>query len=176
MIMIWINYKPRVNNCIELSILPSYCILQDMILSPESNITEHSMCTFCRIVSGELPSGEITRTQNLIAFTSLEGGYPLVATLEHVVNMLDPNFTEEVAAEFGVMTSKLARVVAKTDDVTGVTILVNNGKNAGQEINHFHGHIVPRLERDGLIIARRANRTLIAEREERAKRYKLAFI
>lgn len=145
-----------------------------MSIDSEVNLNkDHSKCVFCRIVSKEIPSGEIARTENLIVITALDGGYPLVATVRHIDNMLDPEYTDDLAAEFGVMTRRLARVVVEADDVKGVTVLVNNGRNSGQEINHLHGHIIPRGERDGLIVAKRGLRMTLKRRIERAQRYEM---
>jgi histidine triad (HIT) family protein len=45
---------------------------------------------------------------------------------------------------------KLSKEIVETHRATGVNLLNASGKDAQQSVFHFHLHIVPRYENDGL--------------------------
>ncbi|MEK6964073.1 MAG: HIT family protein, partial [Nanoarchaeota archaeon] len=46
---------------------------------------------------------------------------------------------------------KLSSAVKKGAKADGFIISMNNGRDAGQEIDHAHFHILPRFKGDGLV-------------------------
>lgn len=106
---------------------------------------EHKECVFCSIRRGEVKSFKIAESDDALAFMSLEG-HPLVAPKAHVNENLEENI-EGVTAAFK-LASELVPFVKKAYLATGVNIVANIGLSAGQEVAHFHVHIVPRRDGD----------------------------
>ncbi|MEF8840130.1 MAG: HIT family protein [Haloarculaceae archaeon] len=107
-------------------------------------------CLFCRIVAGEIPSRTVHEDEDTFAFLDvnpLARGHTLVVPKAHHSRVSDlPDDT--AAAVFAAM-SELAPAVERAVDADGMTVAVNDGEAAGQEIPHVHGHLVPRFEGDG---------------------------
>ena len=104
-------------------------------------------CIFCKIVSGEIPTKIIAKTENSIAFLDafpLTKGHTLVIPKKHheKIQNLSP---EENTDLF----SLVHEMVSNVDTITGSTLVaIHNGKDAGQEIPHVHVHLVPRSKND----------------------------
>lgn len=107
-------------------------------------------CTFCEIVQGKLPVSKIHETDKTIVFASLTG-YPLIAPKEHVDSVFDERLDKEVVHELAEMEVKVARAVRSAFQVDAVNIISANGKDAGQQVNHYHIHIMPRTANDNQI-------------------------
>ena len=110
-----------------------------------------SSCIFCRIAAGEIPARVVYKGDGVLAFLDvapLASGHVLVIPKSHYVT-LDEMSPDDIAAVANVM-PRLMGAVRKLDGVTGVNILQNNGRSAGQVVDHVHFHLIPRTEGDGL--------------------------
>ena len=109
-------------------------------------------CIFCRIVKGEIPCSKIYENEKVIAFLDIapvNKGHALVVPKEHYKDLLEvPN---EVMGEITKAAKKVAKAAVKAVGADGFNIGQNNGKAAGQVVTHFHLHIIPRFENDGLV-------------------------
>lgn len=110
-----------------------------------------SDCIFCKIIAGEIPCFKIYEDENFLAILDRfpsAGGHALVIPKRHAADMFELNETESA----GIL--PLAKLVAEkiraTLAIDGINIVQNNGRAAGQEIFHYHMHIVPRRAGDGL--------------------------
>ncbi|MCL1907576.1 MAG: HIT domain-containing protein [Propionibacteriaceae bacterium] len=101
-------------------------------------------CLFCRIVAGEIPSRVIYSDDTAIAFLDIapyHRGHSLVIPRRHIESgTMDPASWNEVAEGITTVSTLLKEKLG----ATGVNILSNAGAVAGQEIFHFHVHILPR--------------------------------
>ena len=82
----------------------------------------------------------------LIAITGasgLEYGRRLIEVLKKIKKLHISVVVSEGA-------KKVAKAVVKATGADGFNIGQNNGKAAGQAVMHFHLHIIPRFEGDGL--------------------------
>ena len=112
------------------------------------------MCVFCEIVKGNIPSKKIYEDDNTIAILDLSQetyGHTLIIPKKHSSNLL------EIDDESYIIAMKVAKKVASAikksfDDVLGFNLLNNCGEDAGQTVNHFHIHIIPRYKNDGIKI------------------------
>lgn len=108
-------------------------------------------CVFCKIVAGEIPSHKVYEDADCVAFLDvgpLAEGHLLVIPKSHAVT-LDDMSDDEVAA----VTRHLPRLGRAATGAVGVeayNVLQNNGRPAGQAVDHVHFHIIPRRESDGL--------------------------
>ena len=86
------------------------------------------MCIFCMIANGEIPSNKIYEDESVIAFLDINPtsyGHTLVVPKEHCDSFLDcPDETRN----------------------HGINILSNVHEAAGQSVNHFHVHLIPRYK------------------------------
>lgn len=116
---------------------------------------EPRVCIFCEIVAGRAPSTKLAETKEALSIMSLEG-HPLVLPKEHITKeeIQDPKSKENLvhASE---LAWHIAPIVARAYKVYGFNIVSNHGKEAGQEIDHVHIHILPRIEGDNKLRLRK---------------------
>ncbi|MDD3171472.1 MAG: HIT family protein [Bacilli bacterium] len=107
------------------------------------------MCVFCKIASGEIPSYKIYEDDNFLAFLDISQatiGHTLVIPKKHYDSIFD---LEEETKIFNLVIL-LTKAIKKALNIDNVNILNNNGPLAGQSVNHFHIHIIPRYENDSV--------------------------
>ena len=112
------------------------------------------MCVFCEIVKGNIPSKKIYEDDNTIAILDLSQatyGHTLIIPKKHSSNVLE--IDDESYVNAMKVAKKVAEAIKKSfDDVLGFNLLNNCGEDAGQTVNHFHIHIIPRYKNDGIKI------------------------
>ncbi|MHC4885420.1 MAG: histidine triad nucleotide-binding protein [Planctomycetota bacterium] len=101
-------------------------------------------CLFCKIVDGVIPSDAVYRDERCMAFRDINPQAPvhiLVIPLTHVARM--SHTTDEEAPLLGHLLRVAARI-AESEEVSedGFRVVINNGKNGGQEVDHLHLHIL----------------------------------
>ena len=112
-----------------------------------------SDCIFCKIIAGDIPSATIYENDEfkviLDRFPSGEG-HALILPKNHVANIfeIDP----EQAGRLFSLAAKLAKDMKEVLGFKHMNILQNNGTVAGQTVFHFHIHLIPRHEGDGIQI------------------------
>lgn len=109
-----------------------------------------SKCIFCQIISRNLNANIISEDEKAIAFLDafpLAKGHTLVIPKIHFPKIED--MSEEYESALFRLVHRLVRPIEKAAHVGSSTIAINNGKEAGQEIDHVHVHIVPRTFSDG---------------------------
>ncbi len=111
-------------------------------------------CIFCKIVAGEIPSATIYENEEfkviLDRFPANEG-HVLILVKEHVPNIfeLDP----DQAGRLFKLATQIAKIMQKTLGFEHMNVMQNNGTVAGQSVFHFHMHLIPRYENDGITIS-----------------------
>lgn len=111
-------------------------------------------CIFCRLVAGEIPSAKVCEDELTVAFMDIgqvNPGHVLVATKRHAVTLLD--ITPEEAAAVLQTAQRVARAAQAAFDPPGMTLFQANGPVGGQTVFHFHLHVLPRHEDDGMALA-----------------------
>jgi histidine triad (HIT) family protein len=110
-------------------------------------------CIFCKIVKKEIPSSVVYENEDCLAVLDIMPanlGHVLVLTKRHYETVLDIP-PHEFSSLLEIVLA-VARGVKKAFNLEGFNLLQNNGKVAGQLIPHFHFHIIPRKENDGVIL------------------------
>ena len=110
-----------------------------------------SDCVFCKIVEGQIPSTKVYEDGMTLAFMDIgqvNPGHVLVAVKPHVENIY--GLDDKLAAAVFQTATRVARAVKKVFAPEGVTLYQANGPAAGQTVYHFHLHIVPRYDKDGM--------------------------
>ena len=110
-----------------------------------------SDCIFCKIIAGEIPSATIYEDDEfqviLDRFPSGEG-HALILPKQHVANIFE--IEPALAGRAFALATKLASAMKEVLGFTDMNILQNNGPIAGQTVFHFHIHLIPRREGDGI--------------------------
>lgn len=117
------------------------------------------MCVFCEIVKGNIPSYKVYEDDLCIAILDISQatiGHTLVIPKQHFKNIFEID-TDLAAHLFRVVTI-LSKKIAKALNVDNMNILNNNGPIAGQSVDHFHIHIIPRYKDDNLEIKFSSNK------------------
>lgn len=110
-------------------------------------------CIFCKILNGDIPSNKVFENDNFIAILDAfpaNEGHTLVIPKKHYENIFE--IDEDTLKEGFSIAKKIAHSIEKALNVKDVNILQNNGALAGQTVNHFHIHIIPRKENDKVVI------------------------
>ena len=104
-------------------------------------------CVFCKIVAGEISSDKVFENEDFIVIRDVNPkveGHLLVVSKEHYGSFLEMNSKLDA----GLL--KSVRDVVVRLGLRDFNLVVNNGLVAGQIVGHFHLHILPRSEGDGL--------------------------
>ena len=107
-------------------------------------------CIFCKIVNKDIPARIIFENENYLSFLDIEPnsiGHALVIPKKHITNFTAE--TPEQAAEHMKITHQIARQLNELLSSDGFNVAINNGRVAGQLIDHVHWHIIPRYANDG---------------------------
>lgn len=107
-------------------------------------------CLFCAIAAGDIPSANLYEDGRVAAFLDIKPlaeGHALVVPKRHAAKLEDasPEDRNAMMAAVAFLTPILCRETGSKD----ATIAINNGPEAGQEVQHVHVHIVPRRKTDG---------------------------
>jgi len=108
-------------------------------------------CVFCKIASGQIPSVKIYEDQAVFAFLDIcpvSDGHILIIPKEHYEKLHE--CPVEVLSQLCAAVSIVANAVADAMEADGYNVLCNNGRAAGQIIEHLHFHIIPRKSGDGV--------------------------
>lgn len=108
-------------------------------------------CIFCKIVAGTVPAAKVFEDEHIIAFLDigpLAEGHLLVVPREHHTQIVD--LPSGLAAAMAAQLPRLASAVLAVTGAAGLNILQNNGRAAGQVVDHIHVHLIPRRVGDGL--------------------------
>ena len=111
-------------------------------------------CIFCKIMARQIPATVVHEDDGTLAFMDLgqvNPGHVLVATKAHAENVFALD-DAQAAAVFR-STARVARAIRDAFKPQGVTLFQANGKAALQTVFHFHIHVLPRWENDGMSLA-----------------------
>lgn len=105
-----------------------------------------SDCIFCKIVNNEIKPKKIAENKHAIAFLDafpISSGHCLVVPKNHYDNF--SSCPAEIIGEVATLAHEVANKLKKSNlDIKGFNYLSNEQKIAGQEIPHFHLHIIPK--------------------------------
>ena len=109
---------------------------------------------FCRIIDGEIPCHKIFEDENVLAFldiSQVSKGHTLVVPKKHYDNFL--SIPQEEMHQVMDVAQRIGQIAIKFLGAEGVNILTNCYPAAGQSVNHFHVHVIPRYTKeDGFIL------------------------
>jgi histidine triad (HIT) family protein len=106
-------------------------------------------CVFCKIVRGEIPSAVVLETDDAVAFLDIRPvnkGHVLLVPRAHHADLSE--LPEPLASHVGSLLPRLCRAVKAATGADGLNVIVNNGRAAGQTVDHGHWHVIPRWHND----------------------------
>jgi histidine triad (HIT) family protein len=108
-------------------------------------------CIFCKIVAGELPATIVDQDERTISFMDIAPatrGHALVIPREHSPDLL--SIEPDDLAAVNLAAQRLAVRIKDRLGADGVNLINACGAVAFQTVFHFHLHVIPRYEGDGL--------------------------
>jgi histidine triad (HIT) family protein len=112
-------------------------------------------CIFCAIIEGQAPAEVVLEDEKTLAFMDINPanpGHALVIPKRHVQDIY--GMDEEMAAAVMRATVQVAKAIKRALQPDGINLVQSNERAGGQEIFHFHVHVIPRWYGDGLRLAR----------------------
>ena len=101
-------------------------------------------CIFCEIVRGTSPASVVYEDSAVMAFMDInpvQKGHTLVIPKAHIVDIwdIDPEVLVKVVFVAGRVAQRMKDVLGSE----GINTFTASGKPAGQDIFHFHLHVIP---------------------------------
>jgi len=101
-------------------------------------------CIFCKIIKREIPASIVYEDEEIIAFKDIQPAAPihiLVIPKKHITSLVELNKEDEL------LIGKIYTVINKVAESQGVKekgyrVIVNCGKDGGQEVGHLHFHLL----------------------------------
>jgi len=106
-------------------------------------------CVFCKIVKGEIPCYEVYQDERVLAFLDINPvsyGHTLIIPKRHGANIWE--VAEEDLKAVISAAKKLAEVIRKAFNPSGIAFLQLNGRGVNQVVMHYHLHLIPRRDQD----------------------------
>ena len=101
-------------------------------------------CIFCKISKGEIPSEKVYEDEEVLAFKDIHPAAPihiLVIPKKHIAKVTDIMPEDEaLVGKMYTVINKIAKEQEFAED--GFRIIINCGRDAGQEVMHLHFHIL----------------------------------
>jgi len=100
-------------------------------------------CLFCKIVDGTIPSAPVHQDEHCYAFADIHPQAPvhvLIAPRKHIAS-LDECEDADLAL-LGHLLSAAAQIAREKALVKGYRVVVNNGEDGGQTVDHLHVHLL----------------------------------
>lgn len=101
-------------------------------------------CIFCKIINKEIPSNIVYEDEEVIAFYDVNPAAPihiLVIPKKHIASLSHMNGNENnVISKIYTVIDKIAEKEGIKDK--GYRVIVNCGKDGGQEVGHLHFHLL----------------------------------
>jgi histidine triad (HIT) family protein len=116
-------------------------------------MTADPNCIFCKIVAGEIPCFRLFEDAETLAFMDINpvhDGHSLVIPKAHYPTVFE--LPAEAFAAVGRTAIRVAKAVNAAVKPDGLNLLQSNGPGAAQSVGHFHLHILPRWNGDGLLV------------------------
>ncbi len=117
----------------------------------QSHAPHDPHCIFCKIVQGQIPSTRVLETEHAVALLDIHPvnpGHVLIVTRDHHAHLAD--VPDSLAAHAASLLPRLCRAIRAATGADGLNVIVNNGRAAGQTIDHVHWHIIPRFDDDSV--------------------------
>ena len=108
-------------------------------------------CVFCKILDGVIPSVKLYEDEELVIILDIGPaafGHALIIPKDHYANLYE--MPEELLGKVMSLAKVWGEKLVKVLKADGLNLVQNNGLAAGQTVFHYHLHLIPRYEGDGV--------------------------
>jgi len=101
-------------------------------------------CVFCRIIGGEETVSIVHEDDRAIAFMDIQPaspGHTLVVSRDHYPTLFD--VPDDLAAHCLRVAKRIAPGIQRATGAEAVNVFSANGRAGGQDVPHFHLHLIP---------------------------------
>ena len=101
-------------------------------------------CIFCKIIKGEIPSTKVYEDEEILGFKDINPAAPihiLVIPKKHIKSLVELEKEDEILiGKIYTVINKIAKDQGEKEK--GYRVIVNCGKDGGQEVGHLHFHLL----------------------------------
>jgi len=100
-------------------------------------------CLFCKIIAGSIPSTAVYQDDQCYAFADIHPRAPvhvLIAPREHIASLGEA--AEGHKGLLGHLVWAAAEIARASGLSKGYRVVINNGENGGQTVDHIHLHVL----------------------------------
>lgn len=108
-------------------------------------------CVFCKILDGVIPSVKLYEDEEFVIILDIGPaafGHALIIPKNHYANLYE--MPEELLGKVMSLAKVWGEKLVKALKADGLNLVQNNGLAAGQTVFHYHLHLIPRYEGDGV--------------------------
>lgn len=107
-------------------------------------------CIFCKIIAKDIPAEIVYEDESVLVFVDIKAinpGHVLVVPKAHAADLASASEASVVSVML--VARRMGKALMKALKAPGFNLGVNNGRAAGQLVDHLHVHVIPRFEGDG---------------------------
>ena len=108
-------------------------------------------CIFCKLANGDIPTATLYEDEDfrvILDVSPASKGHALILPKEHYADLYE--LDDGLAAKVMVLAKKMITKLTDVLGCDGYNIVQNNKEAAGQTVFHFHLHMIPRYQNDGV--------------------------
>lgn len=131
-------------------------------------------CIFCKIAKGEIPSATLYEDNDfrvILDVSPASKGHALILPKKHFADIYEMP-KDLMSKAFG-LAKQIGEKLSEVLKCQGLNILQNNGTPAGQTVFHFHIHLIPRYENDGIGLTWKSGSLSENDRQEILTKFKV---
>ena len=106
-------------------------------------------CIFCKINNKEIPSYTVYEDEKvrvMMDISPVTNGHMLIIPKEHYTNLTD--IPVDTLGHIQCVAKNMHELLKEKLNIDGLTLCQNN--DYGQEVKHYHLHLIPRYKNDNL--------------------------
>jgi histidine triad (HIT) family protein len=101
-------------------------------------------CLFCKIIAGEIPSANVYKDNDIVAFKDINPSAPvhvMIVPVKHIVSLASMGEKETpIVGKMAAAANKIAKDLGLAEK--GYRLIINSGPEGGQVIQHLHMHLL----------------------------------
>ena len=124
-------------------------------------------CVFCRIIGGEEMVSLVYEDERAIAFLDVQPasrGHTLVVPKDHYETLFD--LPDDLATHCVAVARRIAPGILAATKARALNLFSPNGHAGGQDVPHFHWHLIPVSTREEFVLQLPSADALVQSRSE----------